>query len=177
MERVTRWPFSESQSATAAAIVVLPTPPLPMVRMSPRPAEAIFSSSGMGALNSPIGPIEVGWTRGGGVLCVDPSRPRRVSMPSRLWGRRATRWTGRIDKNRTARSKAFSWRAKKASATASPGEAGWKSPFNIKTCLRIPKASNSPCARAASRSEADWARLTITTNVLAASARLASAAS
>ena len=89
--RCTGRPRRASSTATAAARVVLPTPPLPISMTRPWPSSAISSTSAarLGAASAASGGRPSASTG-----AESPSRWRRASRPTRLKGLRAIRSVG-----------------------------------------------------------------------------------
>ena len=170
--RCTGRPRRANSVAMAAATVVLPTPPLPIVMMTPRPARTKSStkddndSKGGRVSSRSFGPAF-----SGSPLCTSF---RRAGIPRRLLGRSGTSVTGRRDRNAALVVNASEPRRSRAMATGSESEA-LKSPFKISRWFRTPMAASSPLVRSASSKSAFWARLTNTSVVCWRSASAATA--
>ena len=155
---VVRWtscPRAASSTATAAAIVVFPTPPLPMTMMSPLPGRS--SSSTMVASVGHSCAVACGRSRGTSPVTAPPSSAKRfsTSRPTKFTG-----WSGKLlrESTRSCSSMAAivcSSRVRNASASASACVSIGIRPFSARRWFRIPIAASSREVRAASAS-ADW---------------------
>ena len=172
----TGWPRRASSTAIPAAKVVFPTPPLPIVRTSPRPRSATWSTSSASetvpapgaATISPTGPASCS----GG----PPNRSERnPSTPTGLHANSGT--SSRTRPASSAGSAASASLARAASDTASGSAVApaWNTPLTTRRWLAMPSAFSSRAARAASPSAKTSGRDTSTSTVWARSARVASA--
>ncbi len=149
----TSWPRAASSVATAAAIVVLPTPPLPMNMSKPLPGFSI-SSTRVPSAGRSISVIAI--------LCspstssTEPAAKRfNASRPTRLSERSANIVRGRLSTFAEAAARASLSRCNNASAKGSPSVSCGIMPLMASAWFSIPISASSFEVRATSF-RADW---------------------
>jgi len=170
----TSWPRAASSDAIAAAIVVLPTPPFPIVSTTPRPSFSMASTMarsdpGMVASDDNAGSLPDG-------TCSLVKIDRRPFAPSGARASSLTSVRGSVVSAVGNDANASRPRISSACAMGSVGSMATKIPLIISRWWVMPSAASSAAVRAASVSaegSGRVTRITVVTDASANAARLA----
>jgi hypothetical protein len=174
VDRCTGRPRRASSTATAAASVVLPTPPLPISMTRPWPSAAM-SSTNAARLGATSGAS--GGRASSSMGAESPSRWRRAPRPTRLKALSAIRSVGsRVSATGMAARAACSRATIAAASGSATASAAGNTPLMTRYCFERPMAASSVWVRDASTSVEVCARATSTSRVRAGSARASTAA-
>ncbi len=176
VERWTGCPRRASSTAIAAAIVVLPTPPLPIVMIRPWPGAASSSTSvSRRCVPSGAGGASAAGASGVGALL---SKTRAsASTPSGANGSSGIVVRASAPSAEGMLWRAWRWRSSSASASVSLRSLAWKTPLSASRWFSMPSSASSPRLRSASASAEGSGRLTSTIVVRAGSVSAANVAS
>ena len=160
-------PRRASSRAMAAATVVFPTPPLPIVMMTPLPGASSSSTNRTSGAGTSRRPTAGGRT--GPAVAPSANSVRRAVAPSSGRGLRAISCRGSAP-SAPGMVASASWpRHSNATAARSSVFVAWKMPFKMSRWLLTPSSRSSRLERSASRSDDTSARLTSINVVRAAS--------
>ncbi len=169
VERWTLCPTWASSRAIVVAMVVLPTPPLPIVRITPWPIRVISginSSSDSGReSNSSCETADIGCS----ATSVGSFNARRAETPMSPKGRSPTSTRGSVERPTGIASSAERPRASRAAATPSDGSIARNRPLMINRWFRTPRSASSRLVRSASCKAVASARVTSTRVVVSGS--------